>query len=134
MRVHSESPGPVSSLELWWRGFYKEIESNHLRTNSKSSKQRSIEQLHTLRTTFRNRWLLELERMLADRDRYHMASDERKTRWGTPKRTRKPKLPPPALQRKRRRRERYRRHPSAPPIFYRSIEKFTFLNSVNHSH
>ena len=31
---------------------YEEIESIHLRTNSKSSKYRSIEELHTLRITF----------------------------------------------------------------------------------
>ena len=67
------------SVEIEARYLYEEIESKHHRTNPKSSKQRSIEQLHTLRITYRNRWLLELERMLADCDRYRVASEKRKT-------------------------------------------------------
>ncbi|KAK0507584.1 hypothetical protein JMJ35_010107 [Cladonia borealis] len=69
------------SIEIEAGYLYEELEPTHLRTNHpKSSKQRSIEQLHTLRTTYRNRWLLELETMLADCDMSHMANDERKTR------------------------------------------------------
>ena len=67
------------SIELEAGYLYEELEPTHLRTNPKSSRQRSIEQLHTLQTTYRSRWLLELETMLADCDRSHMANDERKT-------------------------------------------------------
>ena len=67
------------SIEIEARYLYGELESNHLRTNSKSSKQQSYEELHTLRATYRNRWLLELEGMLADCDMFHLAGDEHKT-------------------------------------------------------
>ena len=67
------------SIEIEVGYVYEELEPTHLRTISKSTKQRSIEQSHTLRTTYRSRWLLQLETMLADCDRSLMASDERKT-------------------------------------------------------
>ena len=66
------------SIEIEAGYLYGELESNHLRTNSKSSKQQSYRELHTLRATYKKRWLLELKGMLADCDMFHLAGDEHK--------------------------------------------------------